>query len=58
MHGDLEELYDLKNDPNENQNIIKLHPEIAEELHQQLSSFIKSLRDKKQRQKILKKKIS
>lgn len=41
IHGGLEELYDLKRDPNEEHNIIDEKPDIAKELRTALESFLK-----------------
>ncbi len=43
------QLYDLEEDPEEQNNIIKEHPEVAEELELELRRFVDSLQEKESR---------
>lgn len=52
IHGGLEELYDLKKDPGEVQNIVNERGEIAKALKEDLLDLIKNLEYKKKRDKI------
>ncbi len=54
IHGGIEELYDLNEDPEENQNIVEKSPKVANMLKSQLSSWIKFLQGKKKKGKIKK----
>lgn len=49
IHGGIEELYDLKNDPEENSNIVAEQPEVAQKLRKNLDSWVKQLQHKKTR---------
>ncbi len=54
VHGDVEELYDLNEDPEENQNIVKKNPKVANRLKKQLSNWIEFLEHKKEEERIKK----
>ena len=55
IHGGLEELYDLENDPNETQNIIKEKPEITIKLRTLLFEFIGQFKQTKSKRKKIEK---
>ena len=46
IHGGVEELYDLENDPAETQNIIEKDPEVASKLRNELEKWVKRCRQK------------
>lgn len=52
IHGGVEELYDLKNDPQELESIVEKKPEMAKELKTQLSEWVEGLEQKKRRRLI------
>lgn len=58
IHGGLEELYNLENDPDENKNIVNTNPEITKELSEKLYSFILHLEERKQEQRTIREKIT
>jgi len=49
VHGDMEELYDLRQDPLETTNIIAAKPEVASELRERLSEWAMHLQKKSAR---------
>ncbi len=44
VHGDMEELYDLNEDPEENQNVLKEKSDVARKLKEELSQWIASVK--------------
>ncbi|MBD3229219.1 MAG: sulfatase-like hydrolase/transferase, partial [Candidatus Lokiarchaeota archaeon] len=46
IHGGLEELYDLENDPDEILNLINERPEIAKEMKEKLRKWFKSIEER------------
>ncbi|RLF47064.1 MAG: hypothetical protein DRN29_03515 [Thermoplasmata archaeon] len=46
IHGGVEELYDLENDPAETQNIIEKEPDVASELRDELEKWVKRCQQK------------
>jgi len=56
VHGDLEELYDICEDPLETNNIINLQPEVARYLKRKLFIWMRSMNQQREK-KIIKEKI-
>lgn len=52
VHGGLEELYDLTNDPSEKENIVEKRREIADMLRKQLDEWINYLKGKREKENI------
>ena len=57
IHGAIEELYDLKKDPEEKLNIANNNPQVRLELSRKMTNFIKKLKNKKEKRN-LKRKIN
>lgn len=55
IHGGVEELYHLDNDPNELQNIVEEKPEISRDLRKMLFSWLNNLKSKEEKIQISKK---
>jgi arylsulfatase A-like enzyme len=53
IHGGVEELYDLQNDPEETNNIIINNPEVSDILKNELSNLIKNIEDKKEKNQLM-----
>jgi len=52
IHGALEELYDLQKDPSENHNIAEFQPEIVKNLKNNLFTWLKYMRKKREKRMI------
>jgi len=50
-------LYDLEADPNETDNIIEARPEVAKDMKRKLAEFILSLKMRRERDELVKKRI-
>lgn len=54
VHGGIEELYDLNEDPEETQNMVEEDPRVANTMKRQLSKWVRSLEHKKKKERIRK----
>ncbi len=52
IHGGIEELYDLENDPEETSNVILDHPDEASQLRDLLAEWLKNAESKRERLKL------
>lgn len=52
IHGGIEELYDLENDPEETSNVILDHPDEASQLRDLLTEWLKNAESKRERLKL------
>ena len=50
-------MYDLEADPNETDNIIEARPEVAKDMKRKLAEFILSLKMRRERDELVKKRI-